>query len=70
MRYVTSFEKIVRAECRAEGQAHLLIRLLADKFGPVDPDTQAKIQRFDENRLFESAKRCLTAQTLHEALGQ
>jgi hypothetical protein len=69
VRYVTSIEKMARADGRADGQANLLIRLLAEKFGPLNPDVQATIHHLDENRLFEGVKRSLTAQTLQEVIG-
>ncbi len=48
----------------------MLIRLLEEKFGLVDKDTQATIYRMDENRLLECAKRIFTAPTLGEVIGQ
>ncbi|HDN25524.1 MAG TPA: hypothetical protein ENG03_00205 [Thioploca sp.] len=53
-----------------KGQAKMVIRLLEEKFGLVDKDTQTTIYRMDENRLLECAKRSFTAPTLGEVIGQ
>ena len=68
--YVTHIERRAIEKGLAEGQAKMLIRLLEEKFGLVDKDTQALIYRMDENRLVECAKRSFTAPTLGEVIGQ
>ena len=56
-------------QLKVEGQADLLVRLLEDKFGSLDPDISATIHRLDDDSLFEYVKRSLTAQTLGEIIG-
>jgi hypothetical protein len=72
--YVTHIERRAlekgQADGQAKGQAKMLIRLLEEKFGLVDKDTQTTIYRMDENRLVECAKRIFTAPTLGEVIGQ
>ncbi len=58
-----------RVEGRVEGQAQLLIDLLEEKFGPLDPDVHTTSYRLDNQCLIDCAKRTLTAQTLREAIG-
>ncbi|TGO02393.1 hypothetical protein PN36_25765 [Candidatus Thiomargarita nelsonii] len=54
---------------RVEGQAQLLIGLLEEKFGPLDPDIHATIYRLDDESLIQCAKRTLKAQSLREVIG-
>ena len=68
--YMNHIERRGIDKGRAEGQAEMLIRLLEEKFGLVDKDTQATIYRMDENRLLECAKRIFTPPTLGEVIGQ
>ncbi len=65
-------EYVTHIERRAieKGRAEMVIRLLEEKFGLVDKDTQTTIYRMDENRLVECAKRIIKAPTLGEVIGQ
>ena len=53
-----------------EGRAEMLFHLLEAKFGPLDNRILETIYRLDEQRLFESVKRTLTAKTLQEVIDQ
>jgi len=64
--YITHIEK----RGIEKGRAEMLLRLLEEKFGTLDPDIQAMVYRLDDNRLFEWLKRSLTAQNLREVIGQ
>lgn len=57
--YVTHIERRGIDKGLAKGRAEMVIRLLEDKFGLVDKDTQTTIYRMDENRSVECAKRIL-----------
>jgi len=64
--YITHIEK----RGIEKGRAEMLLRLLEEKFGTLDPDIQTMVYRLDDNRLFEWLKRSLTAQNLREVIGQ
>ncbi len=62
--------KTGRADGLKTGRAEMLLRLLEEKFGTLDPDIQTTVYRLDENHLFEWLKRSLKAESLQEVIGQ
>ena len=56
-------------EGRAEGRTALISRLLAIRFGALDPEVREKIQRATPTELEVIGDRLLTARSLEEALG-
>lgn len=54
---------------RREGEARLLIRQLELKFGPLQPEDQARIGAADSERLLAWGERVLTARSLDEVFG-
>lgn len=82
MSYVTSWERFAREEGhkqgrlegrlegrqegRQEGEAQALLRLLQIKFGSLDPDLTAQVQRADTAQLEVWLARVLTAGSLRE----
>jgi hypothetical protein len=58
-----------RAEGRMEERAALISRLLAIRFGTLDPEIQGRIQRATPTELEVIGDRVLTARSLEEALG-
>lgn len=58
-----------REEGRSQGQAALVSRQLAVRFGTLDSKTRARIQRASIAELEGIGERLLTARTLEEALG-
>jgi hypothetical protein len=65
-RYVAEGE--ARGEVR--GRAALVAKLLARRFGPLTQQAETRIATASVAELDEIAERLLTAQTLHEAVGQ
>lgn len=57
-------------EGRQEGEATLLLRLMERRFGPLDPDLQARIRTADAETLLQWGERLLTAATPAEVLGE
>jgi predicted transposase/invertase (TIGR01784 family) len=55
-----------RQEGRQEGEATLLLRLLEQKFGRIDPQTQKRVQSADSERLLDWGMRVLTAEHLED----
>src|SRR6185295_1280271 len=55
-----------RREGRREGEAKLLMRLLELKFGPLQPEAQARIDNADAERLLAWGERVLTARSIEE----
>ncbi len=74
MRYMTHIERsgIAKGEKNgiAKGRAEMLLLLLEEKFGTLDPDVQDTVYHLDENSSFEWLKKALTAPTLREVIGQ
>jgi hypothetical protein len=58
-----------KAEGRSEGKAELVSRQLSIRFGTLDSQVQARIQRASIAELETIGERLLTARTLDEALG-
>lgn len=58
-----------RSEGRTEGRAALILRLLANRFGALDPRVQASIRGARVAELEVIGDRLLTARSLEEALG-
>jgi len=50
------------------GEAKMLLHLLADKFCPVEKQSQAIIYRLDEKSLFECVKRLPGIQSVQEVI--
>lgn len=57
------------AEGIEEGRCALLLRLLAKRFGPIDPRTEARVRTANHAELEEILDRVLTAPTLADVLG-
>jgi hypothetical protein len=74
VQYITHIERKGidkgRAEGIEKGRVEMLLRLLEEKFGTLEPDIQATVSNLDEKSLFEWLKRSLTAQTLREVIGR
>ena len=72
MQYVTTAERIGiqkgRKEGRKEGEAAMLLRQIARKFGPPTEPVRERIERADSETLLAWSDRILTAQTLDEVL--
>jgi hypothetical protein len=64
MPYITSIQRIGRQE----GEAAMLLRLIARKFGPPPETVRERITHADSETLLEWSDRILTAQTLDEML--
>jgi hypothetical protein len=64
MPYITSIERLGRQE----GEAAMLLRQIARKFGPPAEAVRERIERADSETLLEWSDRILTAQTLDEVL--
>jgi hypothetical protein len=69
-------ERVTRAareraiqEGKAEGKAEAVLRLLARRFGAVDPDTAVRVRAAREEALDQILDRLLTASCLSDALG-
>jgi hypothetical protein len=58
-----------RAQGVVEGGVALIARLLTFRFGPIDSQTQARIERASIAELEAIGERLLVARTLQEALG-
>ena len=72
MQYVTTAERIGiqkgRKEGHKEGEAAMLLRLIARKFGPPPETVRERITHADSETLLAWSDRILTAQTLDEVL--
>jgi len=68
MQYVTTAERIGIQKGHREGEAAMLLRLIARKFGPPTEAVRERIARADSETLLEWSDRILTAQTLDEVL--
>ena len=64
MPYITSIQRIGRQE----GEAAMLLRLIARKFGPPPETVRERITHADSETLLAWSDRILTAQTLDEML--
>ena len=64
MPYITSIQRIGRQE----GEAAMLLRQIARKFGPPTAPVRERIERADSETLLAWSDRILTAQTLDEML--
>ncbi|MFZ1574966.1 MAG: transposase, partial [Chromatiaceae bacterium] len=59
-----------RQEGRKQGEAAMLLRLIALKFGPPDADIRRRIEAADADTLLRWSERMLTAPTLDAVLSQ
>jgi len=66
VRYMTHIER----SGIKKGRAEMLLRLLEEKFGTIDPDIQDTVYHLDEKSSYEWLKRALTVPTLREVMGQ
>ena len=55
-----------REEGRQEGEAALLLRQLARRFGPLSPIVEQRVKNADADRLLDWGDRFVTATTLDE----
>jgi hypothetical protein len=69
MPYITSIERLGRQEGRQEGQATLLLSLLAVKFGPLGEADRQRILDADAETLLQWSTRLLSARTLEDVFG-
>jgi hypothetical protein len=69
MPYITSIERLGRQEGRQEGQANMLLSLLAVKFGPLGEAERRHVLDADAQTLLEWSTRLLSARTLEEVFG-
>ncbi|HVG07720.1 MAG TPA: DUF4351 domain-containing protein [Thermoanaerobaculia bacterium] len=58
-----------RHEGRQEGEAHLLLRQLETRFGPLDERTRTRILSAGAERLLEWGERFVFAQRLADVFG-
>lgn len=64
--YQSDFAKKYVAEGRQQGEAELLLRLLEQKFGLLDPKTRSRVRRADAERLLDWGGRVLAAERLED----
>ena len=57
------------AKGKAEGRAEVLLRLLARRFGPLEPEVVHRVRAAPEPELDAILDRILTASSLSETLG-
>lgn len=65
-KYDKELREEIREKERTIGEATLLLRLLERKFGPLDRQTRARINRAGSKRLLEWGERILTAERLEQ----
>lgn len=66
---VVEWSRELREEGRQEGEAHLLLRLLETKFGPLDERTRTRILSAGAGRLLEWGERFVSAERLTDVFG-
>jgi len=66
MPYVTSAERIGIQKGRQEGEAAILLRQIALKFGPPSEEVRARIESADADTLLEWSARILTAERVDD----
>ncbi len=66
MPYVTSVERIAKAEGKAEGKDELLLDLLAERFGTVPEELQRCIQDLGMEHLTALGKAILRFQAIED----
>ncbi len=66
---ITSIERLGRQEGRQEGQATMLLSLLAVKFGPLGEADRRRILDADAETLLQWSTRLLSARSLEEVFG-
>ena len=66
MPYVTSVERIGIQKGRQEGEAAILLRLIALKFGPPSEDVRERIEAADADTLLDCSARILTAERVED----
>jgi len=66
--YQSEFIRQYVAQGKVRGQAELISRLLARRFGSLSSDVQKRIDQATIDELGAIAERLLTAQTLQQAL--
>lgn len=68
MRYVTSFERVVKKQGiqqgRQEGESLLLFRMLERKFGQIDDEVKQKVEAADSETLLEWGENLMSAPTI------
>ncbi|TVP83198.1 MAG: transposase [Thioalkalivibrio sp.] len=69
MPYVTSVERIGIQKGRQEGEAAVLLRQIALKFGPPSEDVCARIEAADADTLLDWSGRILTAERADDIFG-
>ncbi|MFB1488283.1 MULTISPECIES: DUF4351 domain-containing protein [unclassified Thiocapsa] len=69
MPYITSIERLSHQEGHQEGQATMLLSLLAVKFGPLGEADRRRVLDADAQTLMEWSTRLLSARTLEEVFG-
>lgn len=66
---VVEWSRELREEGRQEGEAHLLLRMLETKFGPLDERTRTRILSAEAGRLLEWGERFVSAERLTDVFG-
>ena len=69
---MTAAQKLIdqgRVEGRAEGQAEMLLRLIAARFGTPPPSIAARVRAASSVQLEQWAERVLTASSVTELFG-
>jgi hypothetical protein len=64
----SNFLKSYIAQGVVEGQVSLVLRLLTHRFGTLNVDVRARVEKASVEELTAIAERLLTAQTLQQAL--
>jgi hypothetical protein len=63
-------ENTAVARGETQGTARLLLLLLEEKFGPLDPESREWVQAADADQLLAWGARLLRAQGLHDVFGR
>jgi hypothetical protein len=66
---VVEWSRELREEGRQEGEAHLLLRMLEMKFGPLDERTRTRVLSAGAGRLLEWGERFVSAERLTDVFG-
>lgn len=66
---VQEWGRELREEGRQQGEAHLLLRLLEKKFGPLDARVRDRIVSAEAGRLLEWGERFVSAERLADVFG-
>lgn len=66
---IETWRRQLRGQGERAGEAKVLLRLLEQKFGPLDSKTRARVRKAGSRRLLEWADRFVTADRLEDVFG-